>query len=95
MAGTITKSKSTSTHNSACRDCIVEHNKLVTDVETLRAQVASLGTKLNGALAKLDADAGVTDTTYVSLWGATLTTVDTASDLLAAQIGGPTGVALT
>lgn len=38
----------------------------------------ALATKLNGVVAKLDADAGVTDTNYTALWGgaAQVTTID-------------------
>ena len=39
-----------------------QHNNLVADVRFIQTQ-------LKGVLAKLDADAGVTDTNYTALWG--------------------------
>jgi len=38
------------------------------EIEKLRAQVNNLTATIRGIAAKLDADAGVTDTTYRSLW---------------------------
>ncbi len=51
-------------------------NNLVTDIRYLRTQI-------NGIVAKLDADAGVTDTNYTALWAVVDSTL-TASKLLIA-----------
>jgi hypothetical protein len=61
MAGTITKSRDNTGHEQgAMRDLMLQHNKLVDDLETLRAKFVLV-------LQKLDADAGVTDTNYNAL----------------------------
>lgn len=82
MAGT---DKSVSFHGldgSVERTLIQEHNKLVDDLENLRAVVVAITTKL-------DADAGVTDTNYTSVSAAP---INPATDLLAAKIkDGQTG----
>lgn len=49
--------------------------ELHTLVESLRADLASLSTKFNAVLAKLDADAGVTDVNYASTQGHSMNTV--------------------
>lgn len=49
--------------------------KLGDIVAELTAQVNALTTAHNAMAAKLDADAGVTDTTYVSLTGVTATAI--------------------
>ena len=49
--------------------------KLGDVVQELTDQVNSLTTKYNALCAKLDLDAGVTDTTYTSLCGAPATTI--------------------
>lgn len=59
---------------SSHRDLVIQHNNLVAKVEALYA--------------KLDADAGVTDTNYGALLGAN-------SSGEAKQIGDPTGTAIT
>jgi hypothetical protein len=82
MAGTTTTTFDNSGLAGALRQVIIEHNKLVDDVEALRAKYAA-------ALAKLDADAGVTDTNYV----ATQTVL--AATLTAAKVGNMTGTAIT
>lgn len=82
MAGTTTKQTLAGRPGSALRNLIIEHNKLVDDLETLRAKYAA-------ALAKLDADAGVTDTDYVS------TQTVLAATLTAAKIGNTSGTAIT
>lgn len=67
MAGDTTNSRDNlGQEQSATRDLAIEHNKLVDDVEALRAAFATLVTKLN-------ADAGVTDVNYASVAEATLT----------------------
>jgi hypothetical protein len=75
-------------------DEYIPHNQLVADVEKLRVEltalivdVTAIRTKLLATHAKLDADAGVTDTNYAATNNpAALTVVaanvDTASDLV-------------
>lgn len=71
---------------SPTRDLVIQFNKLVDDVELIRAAVVALATKL-------DADGGVTDTNYAA--GATLAAIDTAAELLAAKIGNAAGTAIS
>lgn len=86
MAGTTTKSRVNVGHKqSAIRDLLIQFNKLVDDVENVRAVVVALTTKL-------DADAGVTDTNYTSV---TAAPINPATDLLAAKVGNPNGTAIT
>jgi hypothetical protein len=80
MAGTTTSSPITTARGSDLDALVVEFNKLVDDVEAIRAKYAA-------ALAKLDADGGVTDTNYV----ATQTVL--AATLTAAKIGNRAGTA--
>lgn len=82
MAGTTTTTHDNAGLAGAIRQVIVEHNKLVDDLETLRAKYAA-------ALAKLDADAGVTDTNYVS------TQTVLAATLTAAKVGNLSGTAIS
>lgn len=80
MAGTTTKSRDNAgQEQSALRELLIQHNKLVDDLEALRAAFATLVTKLN-------ADAGVTDTNYASVAAATLT---------GAKVGNLSGSAIT
>lgn len=48
-------------------------------IEAMAADIVSLKTQLQGALIKLDADAGVTDTNYAALWGTAGTTYYTSN----------------
>lgn len=41
-----------------------QFNKVINDLATVRTALNALVTKYNAALAKLDSDAGVTDTNY-------------------------------
>ena len=66
MAGTTVLATPMGMPGSSVAALRLEHNKLVDDVEALRAAFATLVTKLN-------ADAGVTDTNYASVLAATLT----------------------
>lgn len=96
MAGTTTKSKQTQKPDADVGQLVIQYNKLVDDVEILRAGLDSLTDQYNLALAKLDADAGVTDTNYAATVGSSLgTTYDTASDMTAAKIGNPAGAAFS
>lgn len=54
---------------------------LIAQVNAQGAALAALTTKYNAALAKLDADAGVTDTNYAATEGATAFTATTVVDL--------------
>lgn len=71
MSGTTVTRRNTTVRNSVERQLVVEHNKLVDDLEALRAAFATLVTKLN-------ADTGVTDTNYASVLAATLTSAKIA-----------------
>lgn len=83
MAGTTLKTHSFSgLTDSVERNLVIQLNKLVADLETLRAAYAA-------TLAKLDADAGVTDTNYVAL-----NTVLAAS-LTASKIGDESGTVIS
>lgn len=75
MAGTTKIGRATGMAESTVNLTRLEFNKLVDDLETLRAAFASLVTKLN-------ADAGVTDTNYASV---------AAASLLAAKVADQTG----
>jgi len=66
MAGTTVLSTPVGMAGSSLAAVRQEHNKLVDDLETVRAALATLATKLN-------ADAGVTDTNYAAPAAATLT----------------------
>lgn len=91
MAGTTTISTPVGMLGSTTQDTRLQHNKLVDDVEVLRAGLNTLATAFNAVLAKLDADSGVGDTNYVALQAVTRTTYDAAGDLTAAKVGDLTG----
>lgn len=91
MAGTTTKSRVTAMKGSAEYDLRLEHNKLADDIETVRTGLAALAASFNLVLAKLDLDAGVTDTNYASLRAVVTTTYDVAGDLTAAKVGNLQG----
>lgn len=97
MAGTTTKSKETSPayQGDLTRDLCKQFNKLVDDVEVLRAALNTLATNFNATLVKLDADAGVTDTNYNATQAVTRTTYDAAADLTGAKIGDMAGTAIS
>ena len=82
MAGTTTKSRRTALRGADVNDLLIQFNKLVDDMETLRAAYAA-------TLAKLDADAGVTDANYVS------TNTVLAASLTAAKVGDQAGTAIS
>ena len=71
MAGTTVSADTTGMVGSDVLTMRLEFNKLVDDVEALRAAFATLVTKLN-------ADTGVTDTNYASVLAATLTAAKVA-----------------
>lgn len=95
MAGTTTSSRRTTLRSSDLNDLLVNFNKLVDDVEVLRAALNTLATNFNATLTKLDADAGVTDTNYNSTQAVTRTTYDTAGDLTGAKVGNEAGTAIS
>lgn len=86
MAGTTTKSRDMSLAGSDVSDALISVNKLVDDMELIRAAVVAIATKL-------DSDAGVTDTNYAA--GATLVAINTAAKLLAPKVGDITGTAFS
>lgn len=71
MAGTTISAHQTAVRESDVKAGLVAINKLVDDVETLRAA-------LNATCAKLDLDAGVTDTNYAALAAVTTAATMTA-----------------
>lgn len=75
MAGTTKIARATGMADSTLNVTRLEYNKLVDDLETMRAAFATLVTKLN-------ADTGVTDTNYASV---------AAASLLAAKVADQTG----
>lgn len=83
MAGTTTSDKDIFGLAGGLRSLVVNYNKLVTDVETLRAA-------LDAVCDLLDADSGVNGTTY-----AATAAVTTAAALTAAKVGNDQGTALT
>lgn len=81
MAGTTTKSRDNGGHEQgALRDLIIQHNKLVDDVENLRNVLATHTH---------------TGANPVAPTAATITTVDAAADLTASKIGNENGTAIT
>jgi hypothetical protein len=80
MAGTtkITRPSQIPGSGDSTAETTTQLNKLIDDLETVRAALATLATKLN-------ADAGVTDTNYAAPAAAALT---------AAKVGDHTGTAL-
>jgi hypothetical protein len=73
MAGTSVKRKNSAPYQSDLAQLKASFNLLVADMELVRAALVAVATRL-------DADAGVTGTTFVS---ADCAAVDTAAELLA------------
>ncbi len=87
MAGTTSKSRDNAgLTGGARRQSVIELNKLIDDVELIRAWATAL-------TIKLDLDAGVTDANYAA--AATMTAIDTAAELLAAKVGNEAGTAIS
>jgi hypothetical protein len=82
MAGANISKPQTTAPGSDVRQLVVQHNKLVDDVELLRSKLAAV-------LTKLDSDAGVTDTNYNALHA------PAAATLTASKLANPAGVAIT
>ena len=95
MAGTTVAARQTGQQDSDVLKLRLEFNKVITDLEALRAFCFSHGTKFNAVLTKLDADAGVTDVNYNSTQAVVLTTVDAASDMTAAKVANQDGSTTT
>ena len=95
MAGTAAIRKLTSLKESAEREAVIQHNKMMDDIEVLRAGLAALAAAYNLALTKLDADEGVTDTDYNSTHGVVATSYDAAADMVAANIQDASGHEIT
>jgi hypothetical protein len=87
MAGTTAKTHQfVGAEGSALRLLVINLNKLIDDVELIRAAVTAMALKL-------DADGGVSDTNYAA--GATLAAIDTAAEMTAAKIGNEAGTAIS
>lgn len=84
MAGTTVRIRPVGRTGSALRQLTIEHNKLVADVELLRAAVVAMAVQI-------DADNGTIGTDYAA--AATITAIDTAAELTAAKIGDDSGTA--
>ena len=91
MAGTTVPTTVTGMAGSDVEQMCLAFNRLVDDVEVLRAGLNTLATNFNAALAKLDADAGVTDTNYNSTQAVVRTTYDAAGDLTAPKVANQAG----
>jgi hypothetical protein len=88
MAGTTVPERDDAMADSTTRQVRLEHNRLIDDVELLRAQLALTMTKANAIIT-----AAATNIAAVAAVPAlTLTTVDTAADLLAAKVADQDGV---
>jgi hypothetical protein len=88
MAGTTTPKRDDAMADGATRAVRLQHNVLVDDAELLRAQLALTMTKVNAIIT-----AAATNIAAVAAVPAlTLTTVDTAADLLAAKVADQDGV---
>jgi hypothetical protein len=72
MAGTTIPARADAMPEGTTRQVRLEFNKLVDDLETLRAAFATLVTKMN-------LDAGITDTNYASVLAASLTAAKVAN----------------
>lgn len=87
MAGTTLKRRPTFGVTEAVeRDLVIQLNKLIDDVELIRLWAVAL-------TAKLDLDAGVTDSNYAA--AATLVNINAASKMTAAKIGDEAGTAIS
>jgi hypothetical protein len=87
MAGTTVNKRDDAMSDGATRQLRLEYNKALDDIELLRAQLALTMTKVNAIIT-----AAATNIAAVAAVGAlTLTTVDTAADLLAAKVANQDG----
>lgn len=84
MAGTtvVRSSRGVEMQNSTALSTRLEHNKLVDDVEVLRAALALANTKVNAIITAAATNIGA----VAALAALTTTTVDSASDMTAAKV---------
>jgi len=88
MAGTTTSSYPAERAGTSTGDAVIQLNKVIDDLERLRA-------RLNAVCVKLDADAGVTDTNYTAGTYSSTAAISAASSMTAAKIGDHAGAAIT
>jgi hypothetical protein len=87
MAGTTLKRRPTFNQpENAVRDLVIQMNKLIDDVELVRAAVKAMAVQI-------DADNGTIGTDYVA--AATITAITDASTMTAAKIGNEAGTAIS
>ena len=87
MAGTTKAGRSQSHYDSAEHKLRIEYNKLVDDVEVLRAGLAAAGAKVNAVIT-----AAATNIAAVAAVPAlVVTTYDAAGDLAAAKVADQNG----
>jgi hypothetical protein len=84
MAGTTVRIRPIGRTTSVTRQLVIEMNKLIADVELLRAAIVAMAVQI-------DADNGTIGTDYAA--AATITAIDTAAELTAAKIGDDAGTA--
>jgi hypothetical protein len=72
MAGTTIPDRDDAMAEGTTRQVRLEHNRLVDDLETLRAAFATL-------VAKMNLDAGITDANYASVLATALTAAKVAN----------------
>lgn len=84
MAGTTVRIRPIGRPNSVTEQLVVQMNKLIADVELIRAAVVAMAVQI-------DADNGTIGTDYAA--AATITAIDTAGELTAAKIGNDGGTA--
>ena len=94
MAGTTVNSKLTALPTSSDYATTAQLNKVIADLEVLRAGLESVADAHNTAMAQIDADNGTIGTDYVANCTATKTTFDDAADLTAAKVGDESGTVI-
>lgn len=95
MAGSTVSSKVVERDGSSNYETTVALNKVIADLEVLRAGLEAVADAHNAAMAQIDADNGTIGTDYVANCTATKTTFDDAADLTAPKVGDSQGTALT
>lgn len=86
MAGTAASVRVTSARGTAEKQLLIEFNKLVADVELIRAAVVAIAVQI-------DSDNGTIGTDYAA--AATITAIDTAAELLASQVKNLNGTVVS
>lgn len=90
MAGTLAATRRTTGRGSDLEAAVINLNRVITDLETLRAALAATQTTVNAIIT-----AAATDLPAVAaVTPVTTTGVDTAADLVAARVGDMTGTAI-